>query len=353
MDICHLNSSQCVHGRCTLNQLANTTYCHCDPCYEGILCDVRSYTQHEFNRGLAYFIVCTLGLCFSLLNNGLCLELFITCKKIRLSNCGVYLIIYSILSIVGSILGFLDGTLKYFPNVLYDYDRYPANRCIIAKVGHTVLVYLCLCFSAWVAVERSLVLWFEVKTNHTRRRSFFISIGTFVVAIGCAIPFLLYKCDLEKVPSLKVLRGFYLWFFFVVAVTLYCVTSLILLINFSRRIRLYGIENSSLIRTFGKYLRTHLFIFVPPITFIALQIPYTVVFSFKKAYQSYYPCGISLAEFIAKFLLAISPKVPVVFTWLLFVYPSKVLMTQFYLHTWSGKWVTKIILSMRRIMPLK
>lgn len=43
-------------------------------------------------------------------------------------------------------------------------------------------------------------------------------------------------------------------------------------------------------------------------------------------------------------LIELFPTVPTVITWLLFVYPSRVYMTEFYLNTWSGQHLAKILL---------
>ena len=146
-----------------------------------------------------------------------------------------------------------------------------------------------------------MVLWLDVKTNQTRRRSFFVTAATLFVSLDYVIPMLMYKCRWLSMPSLKVLRSFYGRFFFIMAVAVYCIASIILLVSFSYRIRRYGTENDSRIKTFGKYLNTHLFIFVPPITFTAFQAPYSIVYLFKDPRMSYFPCSISLEKFIAKF----------------------------------------------------
>jgi hypothetical protein len=43
-------------------------------------------------------------------------------------------------------------------------------------------------------------------------------------------------------------------------------------------------------------------------------------------------------------LADVLPGVPIAITWLLFVYPSRVYMTEFYLNTWSGQCLAKILL---------
>jgi hypothetical protein len=120
--------------------------------------------------------------------------------------------------------------------------------------------------------------------------------------------------------------------------------TLLVLISFASRIRRYGMENGSYIKTFLKLLYTHLFIFVPPIAYGISEIPYAVIYYTKNQKHSYFQCGISTGEFIIKVLAELLTGVPIVVTWLLFVYPSRVYMTEFYLNTWSGQCLAKILL---------
>ncbi len=103
-------------------------------------------------------------------------------------------------------------------------------------------------------------------------------------------------------------------------------------------------ENGSRIKTFLKLLYTHLFIFVPPIAYAISQIPYTIVYHTKNPKHSYIECDMPTGEYIIKVLIEVLTGVPVVLTWLLFVYPSRVYMTEFYLNTRSGQCLAKILL---------
>jgi hypothetical protein len=103
-------------------------------------------------------------------------------------------------------------------------------------------------------------------------------------------------------------------------------------------------ENGSYIITYLKLLKSHLFIFVPPIAYVISEIPYTIVVNTEKPGDEYFRCGISTLEFIVKVLIEALTGVPVVITWLLFVYPSKVYMTEFYLNTWSGQRLANILI---------
>jgi hypothetical protein len=344
-DICRFNLSQCLNnGQCVLNISSNTTYCQCDTCYEGILCETAITKQTQFDTAYVYLIIYITGLCFSILNNCLSLELFIGCKRIRQTNCGTYLISYCILSLVSNILLVANEAVAYYPNQLMNNpSQYDVFHCYVSKIGYNMLVYLCIWFSSCVALERSLVIRFDRKMTANRWLSLVTTIFIFAVAGGSAAPLLLYKCDWDNIPGLEIARGFFIWFYISTGITIYVLATLLVLISFSHRISRYGTDNGSRKKTFCKLLYKHLFIFVPPIAYIIVYIPYTIVYSKKNPNDLYFQCGISTGEYIIKVLIDILQGVPFVITWLLFVFPSKVYMTEFYLETWSGKCLAKII----------
>jgi hypothetical protein len=119
---------------------------------------------------------------------------------------------------------------------------------------------------------------------------------------------------------------------------------ILVLISFAIRIHKFGIENDSRIKKFLNLLKTHLLIFVPPITYIICQLPYTIIDNTQNPEFSFFICGISLAEFIVRVILDALPNTPYALTWLLFVYPSRVYMTDYYLETWSGQRLANIII---------
>jgi hypothetical protein len=166
----------------------------------------------------------------------------------------------------------------------------------------------------------------------------------FAIAIGSGTPLVVYNCNWNDIPKLQTLRTFFNWFYIIVGIAGYIVATVIVLVSCVLRIRSYGMENGSWIKTFLNLLKSHLSIFIPPISFIICNIPYTIVVNTQNPAYSYYQCGISLGDFTIKFILEVLPDVPFVLTWLLFVYPSRVYMTEFYLNTWSGQCVANIYL---------
>ena len=345
MDPCQTLPLQCLNnGRCAVNNSMNSTYCQCDACHEGRLCEVDVWKQNQFDTAYVYMIVYIIGLCLSVLNNGLCLELFIGCRRIRRTNCGIYLFVYSILSLVSSILLVVDGVVAYYPNQLkYDKAQFQILHCYGAKIGYNMLVYLCIWFSSCIAFERGLIVWFDGKMGATRWRSIVTVIVMLLIASGSATPLLIVNCDWDRSSILLAVRGFFVWFYTSTGLAIYVLASLLILISFARRVRSYGMEDGSFVKTFLKLFGKHLFIFIPPIAYVISNIPYNIVINTKSSNHSYFQCGISVSEYVVKVLLEVWMGTPPVVTWLLFVFPSKVYMTEFYVNTWSGRWIPKII----------
>ncbi len=118
-----------------------------------------------------------------------------------------------------------------------------------------------------------------------------------------------------------------------------CTGNSVNLISFSRRIRRYGTENVSFIKTFLKLLYTHIFIFVPTIAYGVDDIPCTIVSHSKNPKHSYFQCDISTGEYIIRVLIEVLTGIPIVIIWLLLVY-----MIEFYLNTLSDQRLTKILI---------
>jgi len=150
---CQLNLLMCQNnGQCVVNISSNTTYCQCDQCHYGILCENDVWRQGKCDTTYAFFIVSIIGVCLSLLNNGLIFELFICCRRIRSMNCGIYLFVYSILSLLSNIFFVTDQAIQSYPNpLIHDSYRYGVFHCYVIKIGYNTLLYLCIWLSACIA----------------------------------------------------------------------------------------------------------------------------------------------------------------------------------------------------------
>jgi hypothetical protein len=261
VDSCHLNPLKCLNnGKCVENISLNTTYCQCASCYQGISCEAVVWGQRQFDNTYVFLIIYIIGFCLSILNNGLVLELFIRCRRIRNTNCGIYLMVYSILSLVSIILLLVHEAVIYYLDHLTNTNQLRVFRCYVAKIGYNTLIHLCIMFSSCIAFERGLIICFQGKMNASRWRSYVATIVLFGIAAGSTIPMLVYKCEWGNIPNLQIARDFITESYIPVFIAVYLLATLLVLISFARRIRRYGMENGSHIKTFLKLLYTHLFI---------------------------------------------------------------------------------------------
>ncbi|UJR38523.1 hypothetical protein I4U23_031191 [Adineta vaga] len=349
MDLCHLNISQCFNnGTCAMDYSLNRTYCLCDQCHNGEFCEDLD-RQNEYDTKYAYLIIYIFALFISVLNNSMCLELFIKCKSIRRTNTGVYLIIYSILCLLASTLLVIDGIVDYNRSIFYE-DPQSRDRfhCVVGTASYSSASFLCIWFSAAVQLERGLLLFIGATTNSTRQRSIILSTVLIVMVIGCSTPVVVYNCNWDGTRHLKTLRVFLMAFHIGIPVLIYLVATVLSLIGFVRRIRAYGMEKRSWIGTFLKLFYSHIFIFIPPVVYALCYGIFNLVAKYDDPDNGYYFCGISLAEYIIKVLLRALMGLPFTITWLLFVYPSRVYMTDFYMNTWCGQWTAYIVLLFRK-----
>jgi hypothetical protein len=170
----------------------------CDPRHEGIFCESDVFREKQFDTTYVFLIIDIIVLCFSVLNNSLSLELFIRCRRIRHTNCGIYLIIYYILSLVSSILLAADQAVQYYPNRLINNgNQYEVFDCYVSKIGYNMLADLCIWFSLCIVFERGLIICFNGKINASRWRSCAMIIIIFAIAGGSA-RLLIYSKVLHK-----------------------------------------------------------------------------------------------------------------------------------------------------------
>lgn len=340
---CYLNPLVCKNnGTCIIDTWSNATYCQCGPCHTGTWCQ---WDSERKARDYVFLIAYIVQFCLSFINNSLVLELLICCSRIRKSNCGIYLMIYSMLSFVSSILLLVSQVGIYYEDMqILLGDQYDLFRCYTDRVGNTAVVGLCLLLSSCIALERGIIICLKCRMNATRWRSYVVIIVLFAIVIACTTPMLVHQCNWHLSSDLETVRVFLTNFFPTTSITVYVLATVLVFISCVHRIRRYSTEADCYIKTFAKLTYAHLFIFVPPLAYAICYIPFTIVYHIKDVNQPYLPCSISTLEFVLKILAEAVENVPYSLTWLLFVYPSRVYMNEFYLHTWSGQHVAQLLL---------
>ena len=338
-----------------MNYTLNITYCVCDQCHEGDFCqDLRR--QNYYSTEYINLIIYIIALSISVLNNTMCLELFLKCRLIRRTNTGIYLIVYSTLCLLGSTLIVMDGYVIYDKSTrVFTNDPHARQRfhCIVGVAAYGSATFLCIWFSAMVQLERGLLLFLGATTNFSRKRSIIISVLLLVMAIGCSLPLIVYNCGWDGNRDIRPLRIALMFFHISVPVLIYLVATIFTFIGFARRIHAYGLEKRSKPRLFMKLTQTHLFIFIPPVVFSVCYGLFNLVAKFSDPDKGYFACGISTPEYVVKILLRGLTGLPFTITWLIFVYPSRVYMSEFYMCTWCGQWTAFVVLRFRRCLSKK
>ncbi|CAF1472436.1 unnamed protein product [Adineta steineri] len=182
----------------------------------------------------------------------------------------------------------------------------------------------------------------------TRRRSVMACLFVFGIVAATSISMLIYRCEFADSHITSEARITSRWFYIAncLAGIIYFVVTVLILVSFALRIHNYGTTQESKKKIFFKLLRNHLFVFVPPITYLLCTIPYQIWYPIKRGEQAFFQCGISAVEYAFKVMVQALPNVPPVVTWLIFAYPSNVYMTEFYTETWLGKHIKQIVISL-------
>ncbi|CAF1203271.1 unnamed protein product [Didymodactylos carnosus] len=241
----------------------------------------------------------------------------------------------------------IDAFVQFLPNELIENtEQYTTFHCYINKILYTVTTLLCLWLSCVVAVERGLIVCLNFKTNATRLRSLVVVLIMIVIAAASSLHLFIYQCNYD-VNGGEIIRGVFLYFYTAVGIVLYVIAALLVLISFARRIHEYGNSGESCLKTFFKLLGKHLFIFIPPLVYGFAVLPYTIIINSRRDNQQYLACKITRTVYYIRILILMLTYLPPTLTWLLFVYPSKVYMTEFYMNTRSGQCIFKVLLKFR------
>ena len=220
-----LNNGQCVMNNHTLNYS-----CICSDCTGGEFCEeVYSYVQYLMSSSISIDIFLqespstrmTLKILFiflfsiltalSVVNNLLTL---LTCfiRKVRITVCGTYMILYSIISLLGMVFSEMLAIVVLFYN--NELKKHPLIHCVIMSAFFNFTHAICLWLSASIALERVLIQYSYISLYRTRKYSviclviLFLSFGSesVIAATGYRVeesPVLStsYICSFNQFPN--------------------------------------------------------------------------------------------------------------------------------------------------------
>ncbi|CAF1530685.1 unnamed protein product, partial [Rotaria sordida] len=190
---CSINVCQ-NNGKCFLldNGTTISPYCLCNRCFVGSRCEIEQYSKNLWIYGTSkenrkYYnpynetlILSLLGI-VSFINNLLSLQTFLFSKKIRITNLGIYLILFSLTGLIVSIIQIVFA----FMNLTFNFKELPELnhliQCAFIRIFQNSLSFCLYWFCLYIAIERVLIEYSFVSLYDSRRRSFVSSRSLFIL----------------------------------------------------------------------------------------------------------------------------------------------------------------------------
>ena len=358
-----MNECKCLNnGQCMLNNETSNFSCVCSDCTGGEYCEnIYYYVLYLMSSSMSIDILLeessstriTLKILFisilsllaalSFINN---LLTFSTCfkRKIRITVCGLYIIVHSITSFIGIVFVEIIAVVTLFYN--NELEKHPLIYCTLLPTFQKLAYDICLWMSAFIAVERVFIQFGYYSIYRTRKYSFIVLIilfftlssGSGLYAIGRiaekspVLSTTSYVCTFHHFPSesvkiaYKVMGSMYPQ---VVIPLLLIFLSIVLTLThiIRHKITLTDLERNSWQSLIMQQILKHKDFFISPLVIIICTLPEKILtnaattYCVEKSMQRFY-----LRLHIAfDFLL----YVPLFLTFFIYIYPSNVYMKVF------------------------
>jgi hypothetical protein len=167
---------------------------HTAACKTGnhVFSQIDIYIQKAFDTNpqvqLVYLTILNLFIFIGLMNGILALQTFIFSRKIRITNSGVYLIVFSVCSLFYSVI------LEINILTLLHYRKFQQKNlliyCTVCAALRRIVSLMCMWLSACIALERALIECFDYGLFERRRRS---------IITSCILLFLVTACQLLSI----------------------------------------------------------------------------------------------------------------------------------------------------------
>lgn len=345
-------------GICSLNDT-----CTCPVCFMGERCELSTnvikfsmtYAMHwdiqqasvysSFNiPEFVYTTVIAVMVLMALINNIACLQTFFQ-ADIRLTNCGLFQILYcfiGLFTIIGLQLRML--TLLEFDSLTEAYSyRYIA--CNIIPVIFIIMVDVCTWLSALLVIEYVLLECFNFNLYRTRWYSAISSTIAILLISGSHLheiiarrpksnPDQLHSYTCTYIYSLpldiidKVLRACHV----IIPCAIHFIASICILISITRRTLLVR-DRNDLFRVFIDECIKRKYFFVPPFIIILTNLPHLILHLKDECEDAR---NISLLRLHVSFNILV--YLPPSITFFIYIYPSKS-----YMHKFKQTFIGKLI----------
>jgi hypothetical protein len=279
----------------------------------------------------------------SFVSNLLSLQTFLFSKKIRITNLGTYLILFSLTGLIASII---RGVFHF---------AYIASNLKVSKLYHLIYcpcisiliesLYWCLYwFCLYIAVERVLIQYSFVSLYDSRRRSFISSILLYIlIPLTNLLPILFNRKDYACIPCncclirlTSICYTLYLIFQSIHYTTAPLSFTIACIVIFKHLIqhRLSLVNNESFCSSLILIASKHYDFFLPPIVFCLMTSPYFIfdkLVNYLQADSRTVFCALTVTALLSNGALALS--------FFIYVYLSKIYLSEFWQTSPFGRFL--------------
>ncbi len=294
---------------CLISECANNSNILNLPLLEVLSSDTESSTK------LVYIITVNILVAISIVNNLLCLQTFLCSQKICTTNIGTYLIGFTFTNLVCTILMELEFYLNIQPAIHYN------RRTIL----NDIMIHLGLCLSSFIAAERACIEYLHQSLYASRKRALTVTVLFTLFIMLTKLPTFLGR----RTSSGNDLTPFSLHF----------LSSLAVLYHISRhRIYILNIRKRDYCSILCQQLDKHRDFFLPSfIIYILCNIRYHIWT------EGIYKCSLNQTTSIRVYAaLLIIVNIYYTFTFLIYVYPSRVYFAEFKRTSVIGKCLKRL-----------
>lgn len=340
--------SQCLNG----GQCSSTNTCICaSACFVGNFCQteynalrlplIGAIVQDTSSSQNTYIIIFLLFGLIGLINNLLALTTFMR-ERIRISAYGLYLILFSILSI-----GLMITIFTYIVKIAgHDYHSYQIASChVIPFISLIMADGGALCTVA-IAVERVFIECFNFDIRGSRIRSSFVSLFIIIYVTASNIDEIFIRritqdllgrniCTygFDNYPIWRKFDIIFSYTHFLIPCLAHLICSICVLTTIARRKIFVGISDKRFCHEWIKQLYSHRDFFIPPVCLVVCFIPHGLLGHLLSICIPY--SNISMLRLHISFVLLLF--VPQMLTFILYVYPNEICWKEFKRTFWYRK----------------
>lgn len=325
---------QCLKGgRCSSN---NTCIC-VSACFVGNFCQIDynalrlpligAVIQDTSSSQDVYITIFLLFGLIGLMNNILALTTFMR-DRIRISAYGIYLILFSILSI-----GLMITLLTYIITIAgHIDDSYQIAACHVIPFVSLIMVDGAILCTVAIAVEWVFIECFNSNVHGSRTRNLLVSLFIIVYVSGSNVDEIFIRqitqdihgrdvCtyNFDDYPIWRKFDIVFSYTHFVIPCAAHIICSICALTTIARRKIFVGISNKTLYHEWVRQLYLHREFFIPPICLVICLVPHGLLGHLLNICIPY--SNIFMLRLHISFVLLLFT--PATFSFILYVYPNE------------------------------